>query len=54
MVECDGAFIMVDDERVPLEKGEKPMMKKVRFGVLDCYQLTGSVESEAETLPEVI
>ena len=54
MVGRDGAFTMVDDERTPLGKGEKPMMKKVRFRVLGCYPLTGSVESEAETLPEII
>ena len=54
MVERDGALIMVDDERMPLRPGEKPMMKKVRFRTLGCYPLTGAVESNAETLAEVI
>jgi sulfate adenylyltransferase subunit 2 len=54
VVERDGALIMVDDERMPLKPGEKPMMKKVRFRTLGCYPLTGAVESNAETLAEVI
>ena len=54
VVERDGALIMVDDERMPLRPGEQPMMKKVRFRTLGCYPLTGAVESEAETLAEVI
>ena len=54
VVERDGALIMVDDERMPLRPGEKPMMKKVRFRTLGCYPLPGAVESEAETLAEVI
>ncbi len=54
VVERDGSLIMVDDERMPLKPGEKPMMKKVRFRTLGCYPLTGAVESEAETLAEVI
>jgi sulfate adenylyltransferase subunit 2 len=54
VVERDGAFIMVDDDRMPLRPGETPMMKKVRFRTLGCYPLTGAVESEAETLAEVI
>lgn len=54
VVERDGTLIMVDDERMPLLPGEVPMMKKVRFRTLGCYPLTGAVESEAETLPEII
>ncbi len=54
VVERDGVLVMVDDERMPLEKGEKPMMKSVRFRTLGCYPLTGAVESEATTLPEII
>ncbi|NWO04653.1 MAG: sulfate adenylyltransferase small subunit, partial [Alteromonadaceae bacterium] len=50
----DGTRIMVEDSRLPLGPGEKPMMKKVRFRTLGCYPLTGAVESEAETLPEII
>lgn len=54
VVERDGVLIMVDDDRMPLEPGEKPMLKSVRFRTLGCYPLTGAVESEAQTLPEVI
>jgi len=54
VVERDGALIMVDDERLPLEPGEVPMMKKVRFRTLGCYPLTGAIESDAETLPDII
>ena len=54
VVERDGVLFMVDDERMPLEPGETPMMKSVRFRTLGCYPLTGAVESEADTLPEVI
>ncbi len=54
VVERDGVLIMVDDERLPLEEGEKPEMKMVRFRTLGCYPLTGAVESTAATLPEII
>lgn len=54
VVERDGALIMVDDERLPLRDGEVPMMRKVRFRTLGCYPLTGAIESEAETLEEII
>lgn len=54
VVERDGALIMVDDDRFPLEDGETPQMKKVRFRTLGCYPLTGAVESEADTLPAII
>jgi len=54
VVERDGTLIMVDDDRMPLEPGEKPMMKSVRFRTLGCYPLTGAVESEATTLQDVI
>lgn len=54
VVERDGALIMVDDERMPLRPGEVPMQKSVRFRTLGCYPLTGAVESEAATLPEII
>jgi len=54
VVERDGTLVMVDDDRIPLEPGEKPMMKSVRFRTLGCYPLTGAVESEADTLPEII
>jgi sulfate adenylyltransferase subunit 2 len=54
VVERDGVLVLVDDERIPLEEGEEPMMKMVRFRTLGCYPLTGAVESEADTLPQVI
>ena len=54
VVDRDGVLIMVDDDRMPLEEGEVPMMKSVRFRTLGCYPLTGAVESEANTLPDVI
>ncbi|MEQ1707119.1 MAG: sulfate adenylyltransferase subunit CysD [Terricaulis sp.] len=50
----DGVLVMVDDERMPLQPGETPTLKKVRFRTLGCYPLTGAVESEAETLTEII
>ena len=54
VVERDGALILVDDDRLPLTEGEKPMIRSVRFRTLGCYPLTGAVESEADTLPEII
>ncbi|MGD8347414.1 MAG: sulfate adenylyltransferase subunit CysD [Lysobacterales bacterium] len=50
----DGVLIMVDDERLPLEEGEKPEFRKVRFRTLGCYPLTGAVESNAETVEEIV
>ena len=50
----DGTMIMVDDERMPLEHGEEPELKTVRFRTLGCYPLTGAIESTATTLPEII
>ena len=54
VVERDGNLNMVDDDRMRLLPGEKPMMKSVRFRTLGCYPLTGGVESTATTLDEVI
>src|SRR5499425_1107114 len=54
VVERDGALIMVDDERMPLRAGERPLMKKVRFRTLGCYPLTGAIESNADTLSAII
>ncbi len=54
VVERDGTLIMVDDDRMPLQPGEKPEKRKVRFRTLGCYPLTGAVESEADTLPAII
>lgn len=54
VVERDGALIMVDDERLPLEPGETPRMESVRFRTLGCYPLTGAVRSTAVTLDAII
>ena len=54
VVERDGVLILVDDDRIPLKKGETPMMKEVRFRTLGCYPLTGAVESSAKTLTDII
>ena len=54
VVERDGMLIMVDDDRMPIGEHEKVEMKKVRFRTLGCYPLTGAVESNATTLPEII
>ncbi len=54
VIERDGALIMVDDNRMPLAKDEKPKLEMVRFRTLGCYPLTGGVRSTASTLPEII
>ena len=54
VVDRDGTLIMVDDERMPLNEGEVPQMKSVRFRTLGCYPLTGAVESTASNLTEII
>jgi sulfate adenylyltransferase subunit 2 len=53
-VKRDGLILMVDDERFPLKEGEQPQTRSIRFRTLGCYPLTGAIESEAKTLPEVI
>lgn len=50
----DGNIIMVDDDRMHLRDGEKVEMKKIRFRTLGCYPLTGGIESNADTLDEII
>jgi len=54
VVRRDGTWIMVDDDRMPLEAGEVPVVKMVRFRTLGCYPLTGAIESAATTLPAII
>ncbi|MEZ5875746.1 MAG: sulfate adenylyltransferase subunit CysD [Hyphomicrobiales bacterium] len=54
VVERGGTLIMVDDDRLPIDPGETPQMKKVRFRTLGCYPLTGAIESNAATVPEVV
>jgi sulfate adenylyltransferase subunit 2 len=54
VVERDGTLIMVDDDRMPMNEGEVPEMRSVRFRTLGCYPLTGAVESTANTLEGII
>jgi sulfate adenylyltransferase subunit 2 len=54
VVTRDRALIMVDDERLPLHPGEQPEQRTVRFRTLGCYPLTGAIESQATTIPDVI
>ena len=54
VVARDGQWIMVDDGRMPLEPGESPQMRRVRFRTLGCYPLTAAIESDADTLPEIV
>jgi sulfate adenylyltransferase subunit 2 len=54
VVQRSNTWIMVDDERIPLEPGEKPQMRMVRFRTLGCYPLTGAIESSADTLAEIV
>ncbi|MXP15090.1 sulfate adenylyltransferase subunit CysD [Altererythrobacter confluentis] len=53
-VERDGMLLMVDDGRFPLEDGEEPVLRSIRFRTLGCYPLTGAVESKADTLSAVV
>ena len=54
VVSRSGVWIMVDDERLPLEPGERPQMRCVRFRTLGCYPLTGAIESTAATPAEIV
>jgi sulfate adenylyltransferase subunit 2 len=54
VVRRDGTWILVDDDRMPLDPGEKPEMKNVRFRTLGCYPLSGAIDSDASTLPAII
>ena len=54
LVRRNNTWIMVDDERLPLEFGEIPLMKCVRFPTLGCYPLIGAIESTATTLEEIV
>ncbi|MBP0615855.1 sulfate adenylyltransferase subunit CysD [Jiella mangrovi] len=54
VVHRDGQLIMVDDDRMPLNEGEKPEMRLVRFRTLGCYPLTAAMESPAASLPEIV
>jgi sulfate adenylyltransferase subunit 2 len=54
VVDRNGTLIMVDDDRMPLEPGEVPQLRRVRFRTLGCYPLTGAIDSDAETLPDIV
>jgi sulfate adenylyltransferase subunit 2 len=54
VVERDGTLIMVDDERMPLQAGERPQMRLVRFRTLGCYPLTGAIESAAANIEDIV
>ncbi len=54
VIERDGMLVLVDDERLPIDPGEKPKLRKVRFRTLGCYPLTGAILSDAATVPEII
>jgi sulfate adenylyltransferase subunit 2 len=53
VVRRDGVWIMVDDDRLPLDAGEAPEMRRVRFRTLGCYPLTGAIESDAATVADI-
>ncbi len=54
VVKRAGVWIMVDDDRLPLEAGEHPELRCVRFRTLGCYPLTGAIESTAATAAEIV
>ena len=54
VVERDGQLIVPDDDRMPLDPGEQPQLRRVRFRTLGCYPVTGAVESDAATLDDLI
>jgi sulfate adenylyltransferase subunit 2 len=54
VVRRNGALIMVDDDRLPLEAGEQPEQRLVRFRTLGCYPLTAAIESDAVTLEDIV
>jgi sulfate adenylyltransferase subunit 2 len=54
VVERNGALIMVDDDRMPLGRGEVPVMRMVRFRTLGCFPLTGAIESTADTVAGIV
>ncbi|MGB7098993.1 MAG: sulfate adenylyltransferase subunit CysD [Xanthobacteraceae bacterium] len=54
VVERNGTWIMVDDDRLPLEPGEQPQLRRIRFRTLGCYPLSGGIESDAVTVDGII
>ena len=54
VIERDGMLIMVDDDRLPMKQSEVPQLRRIRFRTLGCYQLTGAIESSADTVGAII
>ena len=54
VVERDGMLLMVDDDRLPLQPGEVPQMRRIRFRTLGCYPLTGAIESDAGSITDIL
>jgi len=54
VVRRSGTWIMVDDERLPIEPGETPQMRRVRFRTLGCYPLSGAIESDASSVEDIV
>jgi sulfate adenylyltransferase subunit 2 len=54
VLERDGVLILREDDRMPLDPGEKPVMRRVRFRTLGCYPLTGAIESDADTVAKIV
>ena len=54
VVERDGMLLMVDDDRLPLQPGEVPQLRRIRFRTLGCYPLTGAIESDAGSITDII
>jgi len=54
VVRREGVWIMVDDDRLPLRPGERPMLRRVRFRTLGCYPLTGAIESMAAAAAHIV
>ena len=54
MVQRQGTWLMVDDERMPLEPGEEPKNRKIRFRTLGCYPLTGGIDSTAQSVEDLL
>jgi sulfate adenylyltransferase subunit 2 len=54
VLQRNGVWIMIDDDRLPLDPGERPEMRRIRFRTLGCYPLTGAIESAAATPPDIV
>ena len=54
VVERDGMLLMVDDDRLPLQPGEVPQLRRIRFRTLGCYPLTGAIESDAASVTDIL